>query len=935
MPFRETHSTTALPWRKQEPQLASDTLSASVDLEDIIDDFDESSRNQSTGSFSNIQSQTYFSLSGTVRDQDTASFHTALQDGFSLNQLDASDSIAQNQLPYSEDLLWANDNLDVERDSMLPPANFQVSWDDLVYKIKPKITISSLWYDLEQNFKTYLSSSFQLLNCKRSNNDHNSYSTEVNQLYKKEPVTIIQQISGSFKSGELTAVMGPSGAGKTSLLNFLSRRREEGYAGQLYVDNTHRKLKISTIPQNDYLPEYLTVSENLMFASRLKNTQPNYDHEKNIERVSSLLGLDDCLGTRTKKISGGQHKRLSIAQELLSRPDILVLDEPTSGLDSLTCYKTLSVLKNLVKSSARKLIDPIAIVVTIHQPQQEVFDIFDKVYVMANGGIAIYDGPPEKCTQFIEKHSGIQIPSQDYNPASFLIEIASGEYGTEPIKSLERQVQLEFARSRKEFKNKFSVSNIRNKNNIQEFQSNSINQKKLDLSRNSVEINIDADEATAISTQDNDVSKSASKNLKVISSNSSFRDKRNRKMFLYIDQRIAKGSSMNKGNFWLKTRILSERYWISITRDPKQLIARIIFHIFLPICLSLMMGTEPGGANACPRFSAQYELKELVKDDNQTSNDVQHELLYTLENIALLYVLIYALSSANIAATTLSFTLDMQSSLKEFHNGWYSMPAYITARFITDLPVEVCLPILTLVIAYPLSGQVTGNGLSDSYRIIISSVAMILGSMVGATLGMIFGALYVGYVSTALFASQGATLPLVFISGFVVRTKNMSKLVYALSHFSFYRHILEITVIARYGFGVCSCDPKSITGHDAQLTGVPERLRAFTQYWMSAYSNTQDSTIAESSASDLAGNTTNAIEDHDIFQLFAKQISLYNTNGVEVKSCDDVKPFQLYDLTLSESDLPASFLALIILLVMIRFLLLLVVKLVIHFRTSL
>lgn len=924
-------STERINWsrKQQERAHADEAGSASVNLEDIIDNFDGPSTTQSLASFSNIQSNTYYSVEEIVKSDET-SFHTASVDGFPLNDYDIQHQISSNNpLQAGQDLLWAND-----ADSSSTPTNFQVFWDDLIYRIEPKIILASFWFGLRQTFKTNFSSIFNFFTRQTGNETYGSYSDRVNQLYRKEPITIIQQISGSFRSGELTAVMGPSGAGKTSLLNFLSRRREAGYTGQLYVDNTHRKLKISTIPQNDHLPEYLTVSENLMFASRLKNTKPNYDHEKNIRRVSTLLGLDDCLETRTKKISGGQHKRLSIAQELLSRPDILVLDEPTSGLDSLTCYKTLSVLKNLVKSSAKKLIDPIAILVTIHQPQQEVFDIFDKVYVMANGGMVIYDGPPEKCIQFIEKHSTIETQClEDVNPASFLIEIASGEYGVNPIKALERQVKMEFAKSRKKYKDQIFASHTKNKNNLQIFHNNGHQPYTYNTSQDTVDVELDANRITSADNA-HDESKQALRYGRSNTGIQNGKEKRNRKLFLYVDQRIAKGSSMNKGNFWMKTKILSERYWISITRDPKQLIARIIFHIFLPICMAVIMGTEPGKANACPNFSAEYNLRDLVKDD--TNDSVQLELLLTLENIALIYVLIYALSTANIAATTLSFTLDMQSSLKEFHNGWYSMSSYITARFVTDIGVEICLPILTLVIAYPLTGQMTHHGLANGYRIAITAVAMILGSMVGTTLGMIFGAIYVGYVSTALFASQGATLPLVFLSGFIVRTKNMSALVYGLSHLSFYRHILEIAVIARYGFNVCNCDPKTITGQDAKLVGVSPRLKAITSYWMSSLNdNLDDEMIANET---ISSNTTTVAKtevDDDIFQTFAKQISLYNTNGVHVKSCSDVKPYQLYDLTLSESDLPTIFLALIILLILIRLLLLLVVKLVLHFRTSL
>lgn len=891
-------------------QVEPETLSASVNLEDIIEDFDDLSRKSNSSlavqsHAQNTYSQTYFSIDGTIKDQETVSFHTALQDGFSLDEYDARQDI--------QGLDWDEDDYN-ERDAMVNRSDFQVFWDDLIYKIEFKISIGSLWFDFCSLFKSRLTSTLRTFNGGKSVSHNSSQPNCPNSVLKKEPLTIIDHISGSFKSGELTAVMGPSGAGKTSLLNFLSRRQENGYTGELYVNNAHRRIKISTIPQNDHLPEYLTVYENLIFASRLKNLHPNYDHKRTIAKVSNLLGLDDCLNTRTRKISGGQQKRLSIAQELLSMPDILILDEPTSGLDSLTCYKTITVLKDLVKSAERKLIDPIAIVVTIHQPQQEVFDIFDKVYIMANGGITIYDGPPDKCIEFVERHSGISLPEEDYNPASFLIEIASGEYGCEPIRALRDRVKNDFMVNRRK---------LRRQSKIMDGTSNS----KVDPNQQVEQKNK--------STLFRDSRGGADDKMSVIPLENNRED---RKPFLYIDQRIAKGSAVNKGHFWLKTRILSRRCWLSFTRDPKQMIARILFHIFLPVCMALMIGTEPGRSNACPAFSAQYKLQDLVNDTIETSDSRQEELLLSLENLSLLFVLIYALSSANIVAVALSFNQDMQSSIKEIHNGYYSMTSYIAARFITDAPMEIFLPILALSLGYPLTGQDAGNGMPVTYRIIITSSAMILGSMIGQTIGMIFGAIYVGHLSTALFASQGSTLPLVFVSGFVVRTKSMSKFANFLSQLSFYKHVLEITLIARYGYNVCSCSVETfLGGHNTQLVGVPDRLKAFTDFWLNSYESNDEvvNNLNVTSSENLLTDSTGVNNSTDIFQVVAKQISLFNTYGVEVESCKDVKPYHLHAYAVDENDLPTAFLALLILLVLIRLLLFLTVKLLLHFKTSL
>lgn len=185
----------------------------------------------------------------------------------------------------------------------------------------------------------------------------------------------------------------------------------------------------------------LTVRENLWFASRLKHPEEGFDHDSNIERVLDLLKLETCIDTKISKISGGQYKRVSIAQELLSNPDILILDEPTSGLDSLTCYKTVMVLRDLARLSP----NPMAIIVTIHQPQREVFDLFNHVYILAIGGRCIYEGHPSQSIKTInECGGGIHFDADQYNPASYLVEIASAEFGEKPIEALVEHQKRDF-----------------------------------------------------------------------------------------------------------------------------------------------------------------------------------------------------------------------------------------------------------------------------------------------------------------------------------------------------------------------------------------------------------------------------------------------------------------------------------------------------------
>lgn len=264
---------------------------------------------------------------------------------------------------------------------------------------------------------------------------------------------ILNALDGCFKSGQLSAILGPSGAGKSTFLSALFGNKQESAFGQTKVtwfeDCQHhvpidshikqRPIRIAFLPQQDHLLNHLRVHETLMFASKIKNASRLQEmklkskdrerfHKQNVRRVAKMLKLVDCLQTRCGQLSGGQYKRVSIGQELLSEPDVIILDEPTSGLDAMTCLTTVRTLKSIATKH------PISIILTIHQPDIDVFNLFDHIYVIAQGGRAIYEGPPGGVVETLAR-ADLHMPSSSYNPARFIVENAfiappeSGESG--------------------------------------------------------------------------------------------------------------------------------------------------------------------------------------------------------------------------------------------------------------------------------------------------------------------------------------------------------------------------------------------------------------------------------------------------------------------------------------------------------------------------
>ena len=207
----------------------------------------------------------------------------------------------------------------------------------------------------------------------------------------------MHDLSFTLRNGELLAIMGGSGTGKTTLLSLLNGTLtpQEGTItiNGHSITEPEAKALIGFVPQDDLLIEELTVYQNLWFTAKLcfeGMSAADIDHRvmKTLKDLDLVAAKDLKVGSAINKyISGGQRKRLNIALELIREPAVLFLDEPTSGLSSSDTEKVINLLKE--QTLKGKLI-----ILNIHQPSSDVYKLFDRLWLLDKGGYPVFDGNP-------------------------------------------------------------------------------------------------------------------------------------------------------------------------------------------------------------------------------------------------------------------------------------------------------------------------------------------------------------------------------------------------------------------------------------------------------------------------------------------------------------------------------------------------------------
>ncbi|KAL8518269.1 hypothetical protein ACS0TY_009582 [Phlomoides rotata] len=290
--------------------------------------------------------------------------------------------------------------------------------------------------------------------------------------------TILDDISGAARDGEIMAVMGASGSGKSTLIDALANRIARGSVkGEIKLNGEELNSKLlkvisAYVMQDDLLFPMLTVEETLMFAAefRLPRTLSKSKKKHRVQALIDQLGLRNAANTVIgdeghRGVSGGERRRVSIGTDIIHDPILLFLDEPTSGLDSTSAFMVVKVLQRIARSGS-------VVIMSIHQPSSRILGLIDRMIFLSRGKI-IFNGAPRNLPVFFSDF-GHSIPENE-NRTEFALDLIRQLEGTPGgTKSL-----VEFYRSWEPLKRGNSISGNCTDLSLKEAISSSISRGKL------------------------------------------------------------------------------------------------------------------------------------------------------------------------------------------------------------------------------------------------------------------------------------------------------------------------------------------------------------------------------------------------------------------------------------------------------------------------
>ncbi|XP_073827153.1 ATP-binding cassette sub-family G member 1 [Musca autumnalis] len=625
------------------------------------------------------------------------------------------------------------------------------------------------------------------------------YSTRLG-FFKRETKDILHGITGFFKAGELSAIVGPSGAGKSTCLNIISGYTAFGYSGDVLVNDSLRDIKafkqnVAFITQDTSLQPYLTVNEAMHFSANLKigaHMSKSAKRER-VKKILEAIGMYDNRHTRTGQLSGGQKKRLSIALELVNNPPVLILDEPTSGLDSSTSNQCISLLKKLALEGR-------TVICTIHQPSALTFEMFDHLYAIA-GGSCIYSGGTQNLVPFLAD-VGLDCP-ESYNPADYLMEIATDDYGPQNEKLI---AKMENGRNTSYRQTKAAkAKQLEAMHKIDKMMASGLMTPVTApvlptpaiVTTNGVLNNHPKNNSTSASThpyhyyqRNSSSNQQTTSNTKPLTPIKEMASRLGDSRGLLSDNvpntkdldasssaenggccptssqqhpNLCKSENIYATPFYRQLGILLLRTFLILWRDKSLTLIRFIIHMVTALLIGfLYFGIGNEAENALNNFRYCF--------------------------YSIMFIMYSAFSSILV-----KFPLEFPIVSREHFNRWYSLRAYYVAITLADIPIQIVCTTVYIVITYLLTDQP-----GDIFRVVLFCVIIFLTALVGQSIGLAVGA----SLSIKLAAILGPFFicPFLVFSGFFVQEKHAPQALRWLFKTSFLKYSFEGSVLSLFGY---------------------------------------------------------------------------------------------------------------------------------------
>jgi ABC-type multidrug transport system ATPase subunit len=545
-----------------------------------------------------------------------------------------------------------------------------------------------------------------------------------NVSYTLNGKKILQDIQGVAHPGQIMAIMGASGAGKTTFLDILARKNKRGVMqGNFYVngekvDDSDYKNVIGFVDQEDTMLPTLTVHETILTSAllRLPRNMSRSAKEQRVYEVEKQLGIlhikDSLIGSEEGKgrgISGGEKRRVGIACELVTSPSILFLDEPTSGLDAYNAFNVIECLVTLAKTYNR------TIIFTIHQPRSNIVALFDQLVLLAKGK-TVYSGEFQLCQNYFD-NIGYSCPP-GFNIADYLVDLTMhvdgtdtppdedssllgredrsiGPSSTRAVKSVasisEDSIQESLIGSssdsvpRPRTMTQDSVKKIQERNLFTRRKTSSEAHRLSHVNPAVLEVH-DLPPAAASQTAlegllnayaQSDIAANVREDIQASIANAQNANGNNSNGHTEVHGR---NSTMGKGydrvGYLRQFTILSQRTWRNLYRNPMLM----LMHYAIAILLAVLCGV------------LFYGLTDDIRG---------------FQNRLGLFFFLLALFGFSTLTSLTVFATERLLFLRERANGYYAPITYFTAKVLFDtIPLRIIPPIIMGSIVYPMTGLV-------------------------------------------------------------------------------------------------------------------------------------------------------------------------------------------------------------------------------------